>query len=622
MRLPDFGGGLGLRQSSLSARFPEQAEQFQVGRRENRLGQLVFWHPFSLESENRLSQYRIERGFGRGVLSQVDSACYGVYVSQSSLVCDPPVKRDLLSACAAAERAHRLVTSLDERKKRGQVFTPPSVCRFMAGQISAFPQTLRLLDPGAGVGALTAAVCERMLELSAPRRLDVHLFESDKRLVGPLTQVMDDCGRALSNSGHSLTYQVHAEDFIAASSTRIDRQRSLIANVPIPGPFDVIIANPPYFKLNKKSQPARLMAGVTYGQPNIYAFFLAAACEHLREDGELVAITPRSFCSGLYFREFRRWFFQRMALTKVHLFESRTDTFKESNVLQESIITVSRRLGDCPREVDVTRSFGRDLPAALRPERVSVELILSRTGRDVAVRIPEKTSDTRILEEVEQWPERFSELGLRVSTGPVVMFRATKFLLDRAEAEASVPLLGAHNIRPFAVQWPVYKKKWPTAFRDVPASRKHLITTRNCVLLKRFSAKEEQRRLTAGCLFADQLPHPRLALENHINYICHAHRDLTKEEVLGIAAIFNSVILDRYFRSLSGNTQVNASDIRSMRFPGFDSLRRIGARLGTMTNPGPVDVEAIVVEELGIRGHISQDVMQDFGSEFEIAIGR
>jgi adenine-specific DNA-methyltransferase len=224
----------------------------------------------------------------------------------------------------------------------------------------------------------------------------------------------------------------------------------------------------------------------------------------------------------------------------------------------------------------------------------------------MVVRIPETREDAEILACVEAWPGRFEEAGLRISTGPVVMFRATTFLVYEANAKQVVPLLSAHNIKPFRTVWPVEKKKWPLAFQDCAASRKHLVPTRNYVLIKRFSAKEERRRLTAGCLLASQQAHARLALENHINYVYHADRDLTDEEVFGIAALFNSMLLDRYFRTISGNTQVNATEIRTMKFPDLDGVRRIGRSVAGLSGLTPSAVEAIVLEELGINSRLSR----------------
>ena len=131
-------------------------------------------------------------------------------------------------------------------------------------------------------------------------------------------------------------------------------------------------------------------------------------------------------------------------------------------------------------------------------------------------------------------------------------------------ATETAPLLEPHNVRPFETIWPVEKRGKPTAFRVCRDSLKHLVPTRNYVLLRRFSAKEERRRLTASWFLQRRNPRPYLALENHLNYVYHAERELTADEVYGLTALFNSALLDRYFRIISGNTQVNATEIRTI----------------------------------------------------------
>ncbi len=513
---------------------------------------------------------------------------------------------ELLGFSSRMQREYEAKASPEARKNRGQVFTPPAVCRFMAGLFSSFPDEFRLLDPGAGVGALTAAVAERFLQLRSPRRLELHLFENDPVLLDMLDSTMRRCRDALTRVGHSVSYQLHAEDFVLASAGEFGQQKSLFRNGLSLEPFHGVITNPPYFKVNKNSVHARVMDEVIHGQPNIYAFFLAIAASRLRPGGELVAITPRSFCNGLYFRGFRRWFFERMSLGYIHLFESRTDTFREANILQESVITCSHRLGDASSSVTVTRSRDRDFSGSLDGQVLPVDRIIDDTCGNMVVRIPETTQDANILDYIEAWSTRFSDIGLMISTGPVVMFRATEFLLPQADDRRAVPLLSAHNVKPFATLWPVEKKKWPTAFHDCAESQKHLVPARNYVLLKRFSAKEERRRLTAGCFFVGNARHQRLALENHINYIYHAQRELTEEETYGVAALFNSALLDRYFRCLSGNTQVNATEIRTMPFPDLHVVSRIGKRVKALSEFLSNEIEAIVLDELDINGPLEQ----------------
>ena len=115
---------------------------------------------------------------------------------------------------AALQQRHEAATSADARKERGQVFTPPSVCRFMAGLLTRIPDRCRVLDAGAGVGSLAAAVCERVLTLRSPRQVEIVLYETDGTLLPLLEENMRHCREALNTAGHELRYMIHGQDFI------------------------------------------------------------------------------------------------------------------------------------------------------------------------------------------------------------------------------------------------------------------------------------------------------------------------------------------------------------------------------------------------------------------------
>ncbi len=445
-----------------------------------------------------------------------------------------------------------------DRKAKGQVFTPLEVCDFMAGLFPSFPKRFRLLDPGAGIGALAAAVCERILHLHSPREVEIHLFENDREVLPALTKTMKHCCKALQIAGHRATYHVHERDFILDVADGVfGQQRSLFNGDDTLGRFDGVIMNPPYFKVTKDSPYARVMQEVVHGQPNIYAFFMALAAQLLRPGGYLVSITPRSFCNGLYFRGFRRWFLARMALDHIHLFDSRTDTFR--GVLQESVITAAHRLGKPSATVAVTTSHGGNLRASTQPRMLPTSAVVDDTCGECLIRIPTSQVDLEILNTLESWPQQFKQLGLRVSTGPVVTFRARQYLLPEPNGSKTAPLFNPVNVRPFQTLWPPPHRRHPSGFRVCPDSMRLLLPTRNYVLLRRFTTKEERRRLVASHLLAANVKWPYVALENHLNYVYHAERELTEDETLGLTAVFNSALLDRYFRTINGNTQVNAT---------------------------------------------------------------
>src|SRR3990172_6701199 len=91
------------------------------------------------------------------------------------------------------QRRYENSSAADERRRKGQVFTPLGIARFMAGLFSEIPSEYHLLDPGAGIGTLTAAVCERLTRLRTPRRLVAHVFENDPRIIPLLRKNLEHC---------------------------------------------------------------------------------------------------------------------------------------------------------------------------------------------------------------------------------------------------------------------------------------------------------------------------------------------------------------------------------------------------------------------------------------------
>ncbi len=520
------------------------------------------------------------------------------------------ISKGLLHDTCETRQRHEARTSFPERKTRGQFFTPPSIALFMARFCRIPSKYFRVLDPGAGTGVLSAALCERLLNFRSSRRIEFVLFETDRLVLPLLDENMRRCQASLHSIGHEMTYKIEESDFILSNSPKFG-QESLFSDAPLPDSFDAAIMNPPYFKLNKNSSHARAFEGIIHGQPNIYALFMATAATMLRPGGQLVAITPRSFCNGLYFRQFRRWFFERMTLRHIHLFESRTETFKDADVLQESVITLFEKTPQGKHAVDVSTSHGSDLNGANGATEYAADRIIDDGSSHFFIRIPSTTADATIMDAVETWSSTFVERELRISTGPVVTFRATQYLLENSDGPDSVPLLFPHNVRPFETRWPLPKSGKPTAFRACDGSDKLLLDARNYVLLRRFSAKEEDRRLTASSFLPGHGTWPaRIAIENHLNYVYLARREMTEAETIGLTAIFNSALLDRYFRTLSGNTQVNATDIRAMPFPSLEKIAQLGLAVQELDLSTRVEVERTVLSVLGLKGSIVRELLR------------
>jgi len=170
------------------------------------------------------------------------------------------------------------------------------------------------------------------------------------------------------------------------------------------------------------------------------------------------------------------------------------------------------------------------------------------------------------------------DLGIKVSTGRVVDFRATEHL-RKMPGDDTVPLIYPTHFDNGAIRWPVPESKKHNAIADNPDTASLMVPGGVYVLTKRFSAKEEKRRLVAAIYDGG-----RVGFENHLNYFHENGKGLPMDLARGLSAFLNSEAADQYFRIFSGHTQVNATDLRSLHFPTRAQLVALGTGETTMAD--------------------------------------
>lgn len=189
----------------------------------------------------------------------------------------------------------------ERRSELGQFMTPPSVARFMAGLLHDTGDTVRLLDPGAGVGSLTAAaVAELGTRSPRPRRIMATVVEADPLLAPYLEAAMECCLQAAESAGLQFEAVVLQEDFLAAAGAAVTGD--LFGRTSPLSTVNAVITNPPYRKIRGDSRERALLRHAGIETSNLYTAFVALSIRLLTDGGQLIAITPRSFCNGQYFR--------------------------------------------------------------------------------------------------------------------------------------------------------------------------------------------------------------------------------------------------------------------------------------------------------------------------------
>lgn len=488
----------------------------------------------------------------------------------------PTFRADKAGAAYAAE------VTADHRKNHGLYLTAVAVADFMAARTTVTGDCIRVLDPAAGAGILLCALVESLVTRpKAPNRIELVAYEIDPHLAGILSEVLGQLKEWAAERGVAMSVVVTSRDFVLEHADALRGVGGFLPLLPDSNAFDVVIANPPYFKLNKADPRARAAAGVVHGQPNIYGLFMAIGAALLRQGGELTFITPRSFASGPYFRLFRDKFFQCIRPELVHVFGSRRDPFNRDAVLQENVILRGIRhdgwLHQKPSDVMIiSSSVGVADLADSESRSVPVGSVLDLASHEKVLRLPVTDAEDELTRLVDSWPGSLRAYGLQISTGPVVPFRATQFIDEAGQVPGNhVPLLWMNHVQPMQVTWPMGRHK-PEYMKHVTDALALLVPNRNYVLLRRFSAKEEERRLVAGPYMATSGTTTMIGLENHLNYIYRPGGTLTEDEAFGLAALLSSSLLDTYFRIGNGNTQVSATELRAMPLPALSIVIAIG----------------------------------------------
>ena len=446
------------------------------------------------------------------------------------------------------------------RSSLGQFMTPTVIADYMASLFTNWSDPIRLLDPGAGIGSLTEAFAAQFSR-TAPTgsRLESHCYEVEPVLVGYLKAHLDELSESASSDRHQFAGHVHERDFIAEATYLISM------NAPR---FTHAILNPPYKKMNTASEHRKMLRGVGIETVNLYSAFLALTIALMKTGGEIVAIIPRSFCNGTYYRPFRHYLLEHCAVEHIHVFDSRRKAFKDDEVLQENIII---RLVKSTKQSEVTVSTSHDASMHDYEERTfSFPEIVKPDDNECFIHIPTLEIDTNS----RLFSKSLKDLGISVATGPVVDFRVKADWLSEPEGDCA-PLLYAHHFRGGEFSWWIPHKK-PNALRLSDESKKWLMPQGFYTITKRFSSKEERRRLVAFVVDPSELPYPQYGFENHLNVFHDAKKGLDENLAHGLALFLNSTVADQYFRNFSGHTQVNATDLRSMLYPTRKDLERFG----------------------------------------------
>ncbi|WP_257878297.1 Eco57I restriction-modification methylase domain-containing protein [Vibrio parahaemolyticus] len=452
--------------------------------------------------------------------------------------------------------------------------TPASAARILSSMFRNLDGELNILDAGAGVGSLTTALVERSLRDFQPTTIKANAWELEDVLVENLNRSFALCQDASEESQVVFGSNVNQVDFIQNAVDIIKDRKSGEETAT----FNKAILNPPYLKIAAASKERKNLRSVGIETGNLYSCFVALALMLLENGGELVAITPRSFCNGPYFNDFRRFLLDGNNLSKLHIFESRTKAFKGDKVLQENVIFHIVK-GEDQGQVEITSSTCADDPAPV-VRMAEFNEVVNLNNPERFIHIVTNDEQAAIATRIGGMPCSLADLGIEASTGKVVDFR-TKPNLRHDPAKDTVPLIYPMHFNKCMIEYPVESKKKPNAIVLNEETMKQMVPNGTYVLTKRLTSKEETRRIVAGLYTANLADVEVVGFENKTNYFHADGQPLEMDFAKGLWVYLNSNIVDQYFRQFNGHTQVNATDLRTLRYPTREQLIAIGQQVET-----------------------------------------
>src|SRR5690606_18402353 len=153
-----------------------------------------------------------------------------------------------------------------------------------------------------------------------------------------------------------------------------------------------------------------------------------------------------------------------------------------------------------------------------------------------------RDSEVRILKLVSEWSNTLGDMGIQISTGPVVAFRSRKQIqMDYKNGTITqAPLFWLQNVHKMTLTWPLALKDKGQYITLEPDSLSLLIPNKNYILLRRFSTKDDKSRLIAAPYFCNVVKASHIGVENKVNYIYRTDGIMDRVETVGLCALLNS----------------------------------------------------------------------------------
>lgn len=487
--------------------------------------------------------------------------------------------RDLLEATYWLSSAYAQLAGEERRKQLAMFFTPPSLTKRLLDDLSASGVNFavrKFCDPACGGAAFLAPIAMRMRDaLREQGALPAQILDHVRQhLLG-----FDKDDALCELSKHFLLMVLH-DEVVAANSRpkfQVHQGDSLLETQHLTGMLDVVVCNPPFRKLSAV-EVARYVdnfADIIEAQPNLYALFITLCVKLLTPGGICALVTPTSFLSGRSFSKLRTLLMTKTTVLRIGMVSDRSGVFID--VEQETALTFARReeAGHAPTakaEVSVVARDGKYVDVG--------RCDLPNSG--AAWPIPRTESDVALLKSAATLQATLNDYGYAPRIGAFVWNRDTRTTYASAKSASharggtAVPLLWSSDIAPdghlrFTGS---IKANREHCFVNMGAKDHASVIRRPSVLLQRVTSNDQPRRLIAAAV-------PSALFNTYGGFVGENHtvilEQIKSEPALSpeqLAQLLATPTVDRYFRCISGATNVSIFELNHLRLPDPSRLKR------------------------------------------------
>lgn len=445
-----------------------------------------------------------------------------------------------------------------QKSALSQYFTNIMIAKQMASMVSN-KDISRIGDHGAGTGILSATLIamKEVQRTGDTTPIHVKAYEIDQDLHATISDNLNLVSDFRVGAGGT------------AVEVNIDNDFTDIAAKVLSGndapQLTTIVLNPPYKKLNQQTYLAKLFRSNGVSVPNLYAAFIVLSVLMLKPGGELVAIVPRSFCNGDYFKSFRKWLLNNGSIDWLIRYKRRSNAFRRDCVLQENLVFRYTRSKPQTSTVRVSLCETIDDEPSFSGLLKSSDVIKTDCG---TIFVPGSNQELSSLHEIMSYPASFSDCDFKINTGKLEDFRMVDHLHHHGHFPDYVPVL-------YTQHWDNAETnmQWHDNLTKKCYLRLNEFTIKKCIpagryiLIKRISANDDRTGRCHPCLVTEKdIPGSLWAIDNHIQ-VLSVPQELSDDAVITLTSFLTSTTVNNFFKVISGTTQLNCNDIRKLRFP-------------------------------------------------------